>query len=77
VKGHLNTEPYQQQFVGHLVSLLQNEEWRSEWGAKGMAHTLTLAWQGVADDWLAEWEEASKGKQVALKSGSKFLKETR
>jgi len=75
VKGHLNTEPYQQQFVGHLVSLLQHHEWHTEWGAKGLAHAPTLAWQGVADDWLAEWEEASKGKQVALKSGSKFLKE--
>jgi len=60
VPGHLNTEPYQQQFVGHLISLLQNEEWRGERGAKGMAHAPTLAWERVAEEWLAEWE-ATRG----------------
>lgn len=38
VKGHLNTEPFQRQFVGHAVSLLQNHEWQREWGAKGQAY---------------------------------------
>ena len=77
VKGHLNTEPYQRQFVGHLISLLQNDPWRAEWGKKGLDHARSLSWELVAEDWIAEWEEASGGKQVALKSGSKFLKETR
>lgn len=58
VPGHLRTESYHRQFLGHLVSLLQSKEWRAEWGAKGMAHAPTLSWEKVAEDWLAEWKKA-------------------
>lgn len=74
VKGRVNTEPYQRQFVGHLVSLLQNEEWRSEWAVKGLAHASSLGWEKVAEDWIAEWEVAA-GNVALPKSGAKFLKE--
>ncbi len=77
VPGRVNTEPYQRQFVGHLVSLLQNQEWRDEWGAKGMAHAENLSWEKVAQDWMTEWEAAAGGKAVLPESGAKFLKEER
>lgn len=73
ISGHVNTEPYQQQFIGHAVSLLQNEEWRAAWGAKGQAYAHNFSWEGVAQEWLDDWEQASHGKAMKPKSGAKFL----
>jgi len=73
VPGYVGSEIYQKMFVGHAVSLLQNAEWRQEWADKGLAHAPTLSWEGVADDWLREFEECARGKPPRFKSGNRFM----
>lgn len=60
VPGYVASGRYQQMFIGFAVSLLTNTAFREKWAAKGKAYAPNFSWEGVAEEWLREWEDYVK-----------------
>jgi len=65
VPGQVVSPIYHRMFIGHAVSLLQQEHWRKEWADKGLAHAPMLSWELVAQDWVREFEEYTERRSDA------------
>lgn len=58
IPGAPRSDIYATMFASYVLSLLREEHWRQDWAQKGLQHAPNLSWDGVAKEWLDEWQKS-------------------